>query len=70
MKTTIDIPDMVMEETAAFSGAKTKREAILIAMEEYNHRHKVAEVVKLFGTFRSIMSNDEIEALEEERDFR
>lgn len=64
MKTTIDIPDSVMEETVAYSRATTKREAILTAMEEYNHRHRVADVMKIFGSFNDMSTNDEIEARE------
>ncbi len=64
MKTTVDIPDQVMEETARYSNAKTKREAILTAMEDYNRRHRAAKVMKLFGTFTSLDTNDEIEAME------
>lgn len=62
MKTTIDIPDHVMEETTQYSHAKTKREAILTAMEDYNRRHRAAKIMKMFGTFTSADSNDEIEA--------
>jgi len=65
MKTTIDIPDNVMEETVTYSNAKTKRDAILTAMEDYNRRQRVARVMEMFGTFKSISSNDEIEAAEE-----
>jgi len=65
MKTTIDIPDRVMEETATYSNAKTKRDAILTAMEDYNRRQRVARVMEMFGTFKSLSSNEEIEAAEE-----
>jgi len=32
------------------SGAKTKRDAILTAVEEYNRRHEVEQLVATFGT--------------------
>lgn len=67
MKTTIDIPDRIMEEAASYANVKTKREVILAALEEYNHKRRVENVMKMFGTFKTMMTNDEIEALEEGR---
>ncbi len=45
-----------------FSGAATKRDAIVTAIVEFNRRHRAEEFIKVFGTFTSIMSNEEIEA--------
>ncbi len=67
MKTTIDIPDVIMEEAASYANVKTKREVILAALEEYNHTRRVEKVIAMFGTFKTIMTNDEIEALETKR---
>lgn len=50
-----------------FSKAKTKRDAILAALDEFNRKRRMAGLVKHFGTFTSLMSNDEIEAMEMER---
>jgi len=62
MKTTVDIPENELEEAMRFTGAKTKREAIVKALAEFNRRRRVAELVKHFGTFRSLVTNEEIEA--------
>ncbi len=62
MKTTVDIPEKELEEAMRFTGAKTKRAAIVKALEEFNRRRRVAELVKHFGTFRSLVTNEEIEA--------
>jgi Arc/MetJ family transcription regulator len=62
MKTTIDIPEKELEEAMRFTGAKTKREAVVRALEEFNRRRRVAELVKHFGTFRSLATNEQIEA--------
>ena len=62
MKTTVDIPEKELEEAMRFTGAKTKREAIVKALEEFNRRHRVTELVKHLGTFRSLATNEEIEA--------
>ena len=49
-----------------FTGAKTKKEAINIAVMEYNRRRRAEEAIGLFGSFKSLMTNDEIEALDDE----
>ena len=61
MKTTIDIPDGALADAMRFTGAKTKREAVVKALEEYNRQQRVKEVVASFGTW-DIATNDEIEA--------
>ena len=65
MKTTIDIPEKLLRETMRFEKAGTKREVVVKAMEQLHRRHKMAALVKFAGTFGSMMSNEEIEALEE-----
>lgn len=64
MKTTVDIPEKTLRDAMQFLKAKTKREAILAALDEFNRKRRMAGLVKHFGTFDSMMSNDEIEALE------
>ncbi len=63
MKTTIDIPESDLSDAIRLTGAKTKRDAIVTAVQDFNRRKKMAELVKYFGTFESLMTNDEIEAL-------
>lgn len=50
-----------------FAKAKTKREAILAALDEFNRKRRMAALIKHSGTFTTLMSNDEIEAMEMER---
>ena len=61
MKTTIDIPDDLLANAMRFTGAKTKREAVVKAMEAYNRQQLVKEVVASFGRLH-FATNDEIEA--------
>jgi len=63
MKTTIDIPEADLLDAMRLTGAKTKRDAIVTAVQDFNRRKKMADLVKYFGTFESMMTNDEIEAL-------
>jgi hypothetical protein len=66
MKTTVNIPDKVLRDAIKYSRARTYREAIVTAMEEFNRRRRMAELVKLAGTSSTFMTNDEIEGLDRE----
>jgi hypothetical protein len=44
---------------------KTKRDAVVRAVVEYNRRQRMAELVKYSGVSDTLMSNSEIEALDE-----
>ena len=64
MKTSLDIPENELREVMKFTKAKTKREAVVTAISDYNRRKRAEELVKCFGTFDSLMTNEEIEELE------
>ena len=49
MKTTVDIPEEALKDAMHFAKAKTKREAILTAIEEYNRRKKVERFLEEAG---------------------
>jgi hypothetical protein len=69
MKTTVDIPEKELRDAMRFARAKTKREAVVAALEEFNRRHRMAELVKYSGTFGDAFpTNDEIEAVDLGRD--
>ena len=61
MKTTIDIPEQALADAMRYTGAKTKREAVVTALEEYNRQQRVKDLIASFGTLE-FASNDEIEA--------
>jgi hypothetical protein len=61
MKTTIDIPEDLLADAMRFTGAKTKREAVVQAIQAFNRQQLVKEVVASFGTW-NMATNDEIEA--------
>jgi len=67
MKTTVDIPEKMLAEAMRFTRAKTKREAIVTAIEDYNRRKRMAELVKYSGTSDTLLSNKGIEDLEKKR---
>lgn len=71
VKTTIDIPEDELRDAMRFTKARTKREAVVKVLEEFNRRRRMAELVKYAGTFSDAYpSNDEIEAVDERRDRR
>ncbi len=61
IKTTIDIPNQTLADAMRFTKATTKREAVLVALEDFNRRKKLEGILASFGTW-NIATNDEIEA--------
>lgn len=62
MKTTVDIPDDELEDAMKFARARTKREAIVTAIAEFNRRHRMAELIKHAGTCADLMTVDDLRA--------
>ncbi len=63
MKTTIDIPDKVLQEAIELTGASTKREAIVTAVSDCNNRKKMARLARHLGTCAELMTPAELEQL-------
>ncbi len=61
MKTTIDIPDSMLEELIHNTAARTKREAILTAIDDYNRKIKIARLADVVGTFEDFLTIDELD---------
>lgn len=66
MKTTIDIPDTAIKELMNFTHAKTKREAVLTAIDEYNQKQKMTHLTKMLGTFEDFMDSEDLEIMRAE----
>ncbi len=66
MKTTIDIPEGELKDAMRFTGASTKKDAVVRALVDFNRRKRMADLVKHSGTFTQMDSNEAIE----ERDAR
>ena len=60
MKTTVDIPEKELEDAMRFTKAKTKREAIVTAIADFNRRRRMAELVRHAGTCDALMSVEEL----------
>jgi Arc/MetJ family transcription regulator len=63
MKTTVDIPDNELADAMKFTGAKTKRDAIVTAISDFNRRRRMAELVKYSGSSKGLITVDELKAL-------
>jgi Arc/MetJ family transcription regulator len=67
MNTTIDIPEKALREVMRNTGAATKREAVVKAIEEYNRRRRLDALVKEFGTFTGFMTQDDLARMRSDR---
>ena len=64
MKTTIDIPDRTMQEAMKFTGAKTKREAVVTALERFNRLKRLEKLnARVRGQFRDFMTQADLKAM-------
>ena len=69
MKTTVDIPEDELKDAMRFTKAKTKREAVVKILEDFNRRRRMAELVKYSGTFSDrFPTNEQIEAIDTNRE--
>lgn len=56
MKTTVDIPEDELSDAMRFTGAKTKRDAVVAAIRDFNRRRRTAELVRHAGTCDSLLT--------------
>ena len=65
MKTTVDIPEGALEEVIRHTHAKTKRAAIVIAIDDFNRRKRLETLAEQLGSFDNVMSREELLRLRE-----
>ena len=70
MVTKIDVPPELLREAMRHANAADEREAIVRALEEFNRRHRQADLIKYLGTFRDFMTPEELNANRAERAVR
>ena len=63
MKTTVDIPDGELEDAMRFTRARTKREAIVTAITEFNRRRRLAELARRAGSCAGLMTAEDLHRL-------
>jgi hypothetical protein len=62
LKTTVDIPDDELKYVIRFTRARTKREAIVAAIADFNRRRRLAELVKHAGTCEDLITVEELQS--------
>lgn len=67
MKTTVDIPEHELRDAIRFTRARTKREAIVTAISEFNRIRRMAELIEHSGSFESLMPHEDMKELERRR---
>lgn len=67
MKTTVDIPETELREAMRHTGAKTKREVVVIALVELNRRRRLQRLAASFGTLDEFMTQEELQRMREVR---
>lgn len=60
MKTTIDIPREALREAMRITGARTKREAVVTAITEFNRRRRLEKLAEELGTFEEILPLEDL----------
>ena len=62
MKTTVDVPGEELSNAIRFTGAKTRREAVVTAIADCNRRRRMLELVQYAGTCAELLTADELQA--------
>jgi Arc/MetJ family transcription regulator len=58
MKITVDLPEDELQEVMRHTGAKTKREALVVALSELNRRRRLKKLIESFGTLDFMSQED------------
>ena len=67
MKTTIDIPDEDLKEVMRHTKSKTKRDAVVFALKDFNKRQRLAGLAKMLGTFKDFMTQADLKTMREDK---
>ncbi len=70
MKITIDVPDEEMKRLMENTKAKTKREAVVHAIKDFNRRKRLAQLAKVLGTFEDFMTQNELKEMREDETWK
>lgn len=63
MKTTLDIPTDLINEAMRLAGAKTKRAAVLAALDDFSRRGRMREMSMRLGDSDTFMTAADLETL-------
>ena len=60
MKTTIDIREQELRDAMRFTGATTKRHAVVTVLRDFNRHQRMAALTKHFATSDTFMTHAEL----------
>lgn len=60
MKILVDVPEKALEEAMRHAGAKTKLEAVVIAIDAYNRRHRLSKLAGELRSFEGFATREEL----------
>ena len=63
MKTTLDVPEGLLQDAMLVSGAKTKRAAVMTALEEMIRRGRMQALARELGNSETFMRPAELQAM-------
>ncbi len=66
MKTSIDIPEEELRQAMKHTGAKTKKDAVVHALKDFNRRKRLAKIAEMLGTFDDFISQDQLKTMRED----
>jgi hypothetical protein len=66
MKTTIDIPEKELRDAIRYTGARSKREAVVTALADFNRRQRLQRIAQQFGTFEDFLTHEDLRRMREE----
>jgi hypothetical protein len=65
MKTTIDLPEKELLEAMRHTKAKTKTEAVSLAVADFNRRQRLGVLAGKLGTFKELMTRADLRRMRE-----
>jgi hypothetical protein len=65
VKTTVDIPENELEEVLRHTKAKTKTEAVALAVADFNRRQRLAKLAAKMGTFTDMLTRADLKKMRE-----
>lgn len=63
MKTTLDLPEELLNDAMRLCGAKTKRATVVTALEQMRRRESAQELANRLGDSDTFMTADTLEAM-------
>jgi len=63
--TAVEIPDDLLERVVRVAHAATPQAAVLKALEEFVRRHDQSQLIPLLGTFKDMITPEELQEMRE-----